>query len=629
MPITVPTRSTSRTLVGVAGLCVLALAATTAPVTTATASQDDRRPVDLLSPAPAARTTTDADAPGGGERSRAVDVDAAALDAVRTGDRINLALFDDTTITAAVDRRTDAAGITSWSGGIVGEKGSVTGVVVGGVTHINVASVEHGTYEVRSTPEGDYVVAEAGDPPGGDDVIVPERPGTGESHDHGTEPRAQRHTAGTAGASGARAPIASADTPDTVDIAIVYPAQLVAQMGQPAMEAQFALGITQTNEAFASSGVGTRVRLVGTRQVAATQSSDLAANLRALGNPGDGTFDEAHALREETHADLVSLWLAGSVPNGASCGIAYLGGTDAQYDPQYAAWSVVYAASCATEFRAFAHEVGHNFSAHHDAGASQPPTDGKPYARGYVDVAAQTITVMAYYDQCARAGVSCTRIGYFSNPAVAYNGRVQGTAATNNVQAINEQMAAVAGYRQSQIYPGTASIAGRPRFKGTAEATSTAWSPAVSLSYQWWLDGVAVPGGTSSTFRLGRRDIGKTLTLQVFGSAPFYPTVAAPVASVVVGKALFRTKRPKLRGVPRAGRVLSVKVKGWKPKPAKKSVKVRYQWLKNGKKIKGAKKATYRVRAKDRGKKISVRVTAKKKGYEKARRSSKKVKIRR
>ena len=57
MPITVPTRSTSRTLVGVAGLCVLALAATTAPVTMATASQDDRRPVDLLSPAPAARAT--------------------------------------------------------------------------------------------------------------------------------------------------------------------------------------------------------------------------------------------------------------------------------------------------------------------------------------------------------------------------------------------------------------------------------------------------------------------------------------------------------------------------------------------------------------------------------------------
>lgn len=628
MPITVPTRSTSRTLVGVAGLCVLALTATTAPVTTASASQEpDTRPVELLSPAAAGRTATEAD---GGERSRGVDVDAAALDAVRTGDRISLALFDDTTITAAVDQRTDAAGVTSWSGGIIGEKGTVTGVVVGGVTHINVASVEHGTYEVRSTPEGDYVVDEAGTPPGGDDVVLPERAGhadRGDAHDHGTEARTQRDSADTTTAD--RAPIAAADAPDTIDIAIVYPAQLVAQMGQEAMQAQFALGIAQTNEAFAASGVFTRVRLVGTRQVAATQSSVLVSNLRALGTPGDGMFDEAQQLREETHADLVSLWLAGSVPGGAACGIAYLGGLDPQYDPEYAAWSVVYAAACATEFRAFAHEVGHNLSGHHDAGASQPPTDGKPYARGYVDVAAQTITVMSYYDQCIRAQVNCTRIGYFSNPNVAYNGRAQGTAATQNVQAINEQIAAVAGYRQSQIYPGAASIAGRARFKGTAEAASTPWSPAVTLGYQWWLDGVAIPGATASTFKLSRRDIGKTLTLQVLGSAPFYPTVAAPDASVVVGKALFRTKRPKLRGVPRAGRVLSVKVKGWKPKPAKKSVKVRYQWLKNGMKIKGAKKATYRVRAKDRGKKISVRVTARKKGYEKARRSSKKVKIRR
>ena len=307
----------------------------------------------------------------------------------------------------------------------------------------------------------------------------------------------------------------------------------------------------------------------------------------------------------------------------------HLGGTDPEYDPQYAAWSVVYAAACATEFRAFAHEVGHNLSAHHDAGASQPPTEGKPYARGYVDVAAQTITVMAYYDQCVRARVNCTRIGYYSNPAVAYNGRVQGTEATNNALAITEQMGAVAGYRQSQIYPGAVAIAGRPRFKGTAEATSTPWSPAVTLGYQWLLDGVPVPGATASTFGLGRGDVGKTLTLQVSGSAPFYPTVTAPPASVVVGKALFRTKRPKLRGVPRAGRVLSVKVKGWKPKPAKKSVKVRYQWLKNEKLIKGATKATYRVRTKDRGKKISVRVTARKKGYEKARRSSKQVRIRR
>ena len=56
---------------------------------------------------------------------------------------------------------------------------------------------------------------------------------------------------------------------------------------------------------------------------------------------------------------------------------------------------------------------------------------------------------------------------------------------------------------------------------------------------------------------------------------------------------------------------------------------MRYQWFKNGKKIKGAKKSAYRVRAKDRGKKIYVKVTIKKKSYQKASRSSKKIKIRR
>jgi hypothetical protein len=396
------------------------------------------------------------------------------------------------------------------------------------------------------------------------------------------------------------------------------------------MQAQFAQGIAQTNEAFRNSGIPTTVRLVGTRQVASAQQATLNANINALGNPSDGIFDEAQALREETHADLVSLWLADSVPGGASCGIGSLGGASPQYDPERAAWTVVYAANCATTFRVFAHELGHNLSAHHDAGAAQPPSGGKPYARGYVDVPAKTISVMSYYDQCSAAGVyDCTRIGYFSNPNITYNGRVQGTALANNSQAIIEQIAAVASYRQSQIYAGTATIAGRARFKGTAEATTTPWAPNVTFGYQWSLDGVPVPGATASTFKLSRGDIGKTLSLQVTGSAPNYAPVAVAAPGVVVGKALFKTKRPKLRGVPRAGRVLSVKVKGWKPNPGKKKVKIRYQWLKNGKKIKGAKKATYRVRAKDRGKKITGRVTTKAKGYEKASRTSKKVKIRR
>lgn len=610
---------THRTLAGIAGLCAIALAATTAPTTAVAAPTESGRPAQLLDTPASTRVEN-----RGGERSRAVRLDTAALEDARAGDRVTLALFDDTSVTAVVEERRSVDGTTTWLGGIEGEsQGSFSAVEVGGVAHINVTSTEHGAYEVSSGRAGDYVVTEAGNPPpaGDDAVLAPVPPGAQAS---GT---ADRRTSPARPSAGAGA--AGADPSSTIDVAIVYPAALVAQMGADAMQAQFAQGIAQTNQALTASGIPTQVRLVGTRQTANAQLSNIEANYYALGKPGDGVFDEAQALREETHADLVSLWLGGSVAPGATCGLGSLGGTDPQYDHVRAAWTVLYAADCATKYLVFAHELGHNFSADHDAGASFPPKEGKPYARGYVDVAARTITVMAYYDQCAAAGVSCTRIGYYSNPNVSVNGRVTGTAAANNAQAVAEQAAAVASYRQSQIHPGEVAVTGRPRFTGTAVAASTPWSPAVTLGYQWFLDGVAVPGATGSEMKLTREDIGRSLTVLVTGSAPYYASVPVASAPVVVGKALFRTTRPRLRGTPRAGRVLSVRLKGWKPTPGRKGVKVRYQWMRNGKAIKGAKGATYRVQALDRGKKIQVKVRVKAKGYETAKRTSKKVRIRR
>jgi hypothetical protein len=614
--------TTRRKIAGVAGLCAIALAATTAPVTTATATADEKtRTVELLSAAP---TTRGADA-SDGARSRSVRVDAAALRDVRAGDRVSLTLFDDTTVTAAIDGRRSVDGVTSWTGALVGSVGTFTAAEVDGVAHLSVASATDGAFEVSTTRGGDYEVVEIPEmPQPGDDAI--DVRGEHAEHADGADHAAAAGEASSAPApAAAEAPVA-ADAPSVVDVAIVYPANLPGTVGgDAAMRAQFALGITQTNQALTASGVPTQVRLVGTRQVAAAPSSSLTTNYYALAKPGDGVFDEAQALREETHADLVSLWLGGAYPSGSFCGLGSLGGTQPEYDPESAAWTVLWADKCATGNLTFAHEIGHNLSADHDAGASSPPSGGKPYARGYVDVAGNFLTVMSYPTTCAE----CVRIGNFSNPNVARNGRPTGTAAAFNALAVQEQAVAVANYRQSQIYPGAVAMGGEARSGRTVTAATTPWAPAVALGYQWFLDGVPVAGATTPGFKLTRGDIGRTLSLQVTGSAPYYAPVAASSAPIVVGKALFRTSRPKLRGTPRAGRVLSVKIKGWKPKPAKKSVKVRYQWLKNGKKIKGAKKATYRLRAKDRGKKISVRVTTKKKGYEKASRTSKKVKVRR
>ena len=63
-------------------------------------------------------------------------------------------------------------------------------------------------------------------------------------------------------------------------------------------------------------------------------------------------------------------------------------------------------------------------------------------------------------------------------------------------------------------------------------------------------------------------------------------------------------------GTAKAGKVLTAHHGTWKPTPS-----YSYQWYRNGAKIKGATKSTYKLATKDKGKKITVKVTGKKSGY--------------
>lgn len=67
----------------------------------------------------------------------------------------------------------------------------------------------------------------------------------------------------------------------------------------------------------------------------------------------------------------------------------------------------------------------------------------------------------------------------------------------------------------------------------------------------------------------------------------------------------------KTSGTFRVGRKVSALRGRWSPGP----VLVRYQWLRNGHTIKNATKRTYRISRKDRGSKLSVRITLKRPNY--------------
>ena len=68
---------------------------------------------------------------------------------------------------------------------------------------------------------------------------------------------------------------------------------------------------------------------------------------------------------------------------------------------------------------------------------------------------------------------------------------------------------------------------------------------------------------------------------------------------------------PTIKGKAQVGKTLTAVAGTWGPAP----VALTYQWLRNGVPIAGATGSKYKLKNKDKGKKISVRVTGAKAGY--------------
>ncbi|WP_110180884.1 M12 family metallo-peptidase [Nocardioides solisilvae] len=588
----------------------------------------------LLHAPGAARGGDLAPVPPGAQRHRLVTLDEELLAEQGPGDRLRVDLFDGDAVTVVLDGRAEDGATTSWSGRPEAGPGSFTAVQVDGTQHLRL-STPAGIFEVTEVGAGTHRLVQASDPSerDGDDTHVPDVPAA--------RPGGTGGTGGRPEAPGAPLPEAAGGDPvSEIDIAFLYPRSLVDRFGAGPLQAQFALGIAETNQTLANSGLTARVRMVGSRQVAAETPGDTLTLIRQLDKAGDGVFDEAFALREETHADLVSLWLSGDPAIDNVCGRGSLGGLSPYWDPELAPWTVI-RAECEDVAYVFAHEIGHNLSAQHDAGAASAPLDGKPYARGYVDLPARTMTVMAYWTQCYAAGVECTHVPHFSSPSVTTaGGRLTGTPEADNARAVAEQAPAVANYRQSRIHPGTVTVTGAGQAGTTLSASAAGWAPEkLSFGYQWQVDGAAVPGATGQTFTPDATLVGRSVSVLATASGPWYQPVSLASAPVVVtaaptppvvtppvdGRAHFSSTRTRLSGKARPGGRLRARVGGWSPTPAATS----YTWLRNGRRIKGAAGATYRVRAKDRGKTIRVVVTGSRSGYHLARGASRAVRVKR
>lgn len=157
-----------------------------------------------------------------------------------------------------------------------------------------------------------------------------------------------------------------------------------------------------------------------------------------------------------------------------------------------------------------------------------------------------------------------------------------------------------------------------PAVKGTATVgrvlvaprTVTA-DPAERVSYQWTRSGAAIKGATANRYKVRAADVNRTLRVRVTVSRPGWWNTYTSTSTAAVAKRALKKGTVKVTGTAKVGKKLKAKTAKWGPKP----VKVRYRWLRNGKPIKGATKATYKVKKADRRKVIKVRVTVKKPKY--------------
>jgi hypothetical protein len=223
-----------------------------------------------------------------------------------------------------------------------------------------------------------------------------------------------------------------------IDVLVAYtPVVQAFYGGADGADALIIQAVAETNKAYSYSKMTTRLNLVDTILTNYVESNDIATNLSRLRSTNDGYMDELHALRESYGADLVSL-----ISNETYyCGYAYRMASMSASFASYA-FSVIHH-SCATGRFSFAHEIGHNQGANHDAANATGSIF--PYAYGYRDPYNTFRTVMAY--DCPGG---CPRWPFFSAADNSLMGLPTGImGAAENSLAIDQTAPTVAAFRQS------------------------------------------------------------------------------------------------------------------------------------------------------------------------------------
>jgi beta-glucosidase-like glycosyl hydrolase len=185
-----------------------------------------------------------------------------------------------------------------------------------------------------------------------------------------------------------------------------------------------------------------------------------------------------------------------------------------------------------------------------------------------------------------------------------------------DVDAAQAAIAAALGASAGQLaLTAAVRVSGTARVGVKLSAGIVHWNaPGVTTAYQWLRGGKAIEGATAPAYTLKAADKGKRVSLRVTGAAAGLGRASAVTAATAKVKAgVLKASKPKIKGSAAVGAKLKATLRVLKPKASAK-----YVWYADGKVVAKSAKPTYKVTADDAGKKISVKVTLTRAGYQKA-----------
>ena len=175
---------------------------------------------------------------------------------------------------------------------------------------------------------------------------------------------------------------------------------------------------------------------------------------------------------------------------------------------------------------------------------------------------------------------------------------------------VGEYRLSVSGDTRPTLTPGTPSISGTARFGETLTGNVGTWGAGVSTATEWFVGDTAT-GDTDNTYVVQPDDVGSSISFRVTASKTDYQdSVVSATTGPIVAAEMDVTDTPAISGVLRVGNTLTVDVGSWES-----GATTTQRWRRNGSPISSATGTSYVLQRSDRGKRISVTVTATKPGY--------------